>query len=178
LFTSRAAVESSTSMCEKFRCARRRASVTLELIVALPLLIIGLLAVVEFGVLLASLQQVAAASYEGAKAAAEAPALTSVPADNVLLASNIRALVDRRLQSAGFGSSASQGVTLRHTVGGGGDATDGICADPLTPPLPTQSVRVTVCVELTRLAPNVLSSFGFTLTGKVAEFTTTLDYEN
>lgn len=157
---------------------RRRGVVTLELLLSLPVLMIVLLAVVQFGVLMANLQHVAAASYEGAHYATEQAALTVVPASNAALAAAIRTAVDRRLESAGFGTNASAGVTLRHTVGGGGNATDGTCSDPLNPPLPARTVRVTVRVPLTRLAPNVLSTFGFDLTGRYTEMTSTLDFES
>ena len=49
----------------------RRAAVTLEMIVALPVLTIALLVVIELGVVMANLKHVAAASREGARLAAE-----------------------------------------------------------------------------------------------------------
>jgi Flp pilus assembly protein TadG len=154
------------------RPRRRTAAVTLELILALPVLVIALLVVIEFGVLMANLKHVAAASRDGAKLAAE-----TAPLGAGATAAALRSAIDRRLESAGFGAGAAQGVTLRHTVGSGSVVTDGICSDPTTPAMPDDAVRVTVCVELTRLAPDLLATFGFSLAGKVAEHTTTFHYE-
>lgn len=151
----------------------RRASVTLELLVGLPILAIGLFAVVEFGVLMASISQVVHASREGAKAAAENMAMT---------ANDVKMLVDTRLQSAGFGTAASSGITLQRKDAGGTVTTTksppmADCPTVTTPTQPNESARVTVCVPLIKLAPNVLASFGFTLSGKVAEATATFAQE-
>jgi Flp pilus assembly protein TadG len=157
------------------RRTARRGAVILELIVAIPILVIALLVVVQFGLIMANLKQVALASREGAKIAAETAGLST--ATTAAAAVAIRSAVDARLESAGFGSAASQGVTLRHNVGGGGVATDGTCSDPTTPTLPAGSVRVTICVELTKLTPNLLQTFGFDISSDVVEQTTTLDFE-
>jgi Flp pilus assembly protein TadG len=153
----------------------RRAGVTLELILGLPVLVIVLLIVVELGLIMGNSKHVAAASREGAKLAAEAATLN--PGNTAAVTAMIRVAIDRRLASAGLGNAATRGVTLRHTVGGGGSATSGSCPDPVVPVLPNDAVRVTVCVEMTRLSPNLLSIFGFDLTGRVVRSTTTYDYE-
>ncbi|MDA1053224.1 MAG: pilus assembly protein [Planctomycetota bacterium] len=157
---------------------RRRAhsgAVTLELIVSLLVLFIALFVVVEFGLAMANLQHLARASRDGAKIASETAGLA--PATTAATASTIRAAIDRRLESAGFGANATLGVTLRHTLGAGDVATDGTCSDPISPPLATDMVRVTVCVQLTKLTPNLLSPFGYDITSETAEHTTTFDYE-
>lgn len=154
----------------------RRGSIILELIIATPILVIALFVVVQFGLILANIKQVALASREAARIAAQSPGLApGVPTTAV--ASTIRTEVNARLESAGFGSAASEGVTLRHTVAGGDVATDGTCGDPTSLPLPASAVRVTVCVELATLTPNLLSAFGYDILGSVVEHTTTLDYE-
>lgn len=160
--------------------ARRRgyrgASVVVELLIAFPILFIALLVVVEFGVMMANLKQVAAATRDGARLAAQTAGLA--PATTAATAAAVRALVDNRLESAGYGANASQGVTLRHTVAGGGVATDGVCNDPLIPALPAvDAVRVTVRVELTKFTPNLLASFGFDLSTRFSEHTATFEYE-
>ncbi len=151
------------------RRPQRQGGVTLELILALPLLLIALLAVVEIGVIVANVKHVAAASREGAKLAAQTPGLsqatTAATRDAVQLA------INRRLESAGLGANAAQEVILRHTVA------DGDGEPPLDPPLPDEAVRVTVRVELTRLAPDLLGAFGFTLSGKTIDHSTTWAYE-
>ncbi len=155
------------------RPTRRRAvaAVTLELILALPILFIALLAVVEFGAVMANLQAVAAASREGGRFAARQGTL------NAGTASSIRTLVDNRLQTAGFGSTASTGVVLVHNIGATTTLTDGVCPAPTSPALPATSVRVRVCVPLTRLAPDLLNPFGFSLTSKTVQQDATFDYE-
>ncbi len=157
------------------RRPRPRGGVTLELILALPLLVIVLLAVIEVGLILANFKHVAAASREGAKMAAETVGLS--PGTTAATAAQVRSAVDRRLEAAGLGASASQGVTVRHTVTAAGAATNGDCSDPVVPALPDATVRVTVCVALTRLSPNLLGAFGFDLAGQTIEHTTTWDYE-
>lgn len=153
----------------------RTAAVTLELIVGLPVFLIFLAGIIEFGLVQANSQQVALASRLGAKIAAEYPGLG--PANTATVAAQIRSSIDRQLQTAGMGANASAGVTLRHTVGGGGNATDGQCSDPLTPAMPTTSVRVTVRVPVSRMTPDMLNVFGFSISGKSLEMTTTYTYE-
>jgi hypothetical protein len=76
-----------------------------------------------------------------------------------------------------MGPAGSDGITLRHTISGGGSATDGTCSDPTTPTMPSQSVRVTVRVPLPHMTPNLLNVFGFSTIGRTVEFTTTYSYE-
>ena len=153
----------------------RRAAVTVEFIIGLPIFLIFLSAIVEFGLVQANSQQVAIASRIGARLAAETAGLN--PGNTAATAASIRTEIDRQLESAKFGANASAGVTLRHNVSGGGVATDGTCNDPITPALPPNTVRVTVCVPMSALTPNLLNVFGFSTTGKTVEVTTTYAYE-
>lgn len=157
---------------------KRRGVVTFELIVTTPILLIFLAAVIEFGLILANTKQVALASRVGAKVAAEDSRLPGSTSD---VNDDVETAVNRQLQAAGFGASGTSGVTLRHNVGGGSVSdTNGTCADPTSPALPTDgsgSVRVTVCVELSKLTPDLLSMFGFSTSGKTVEVTTTYPYE-
>lgn len=155
----------------------RRGAVVLELLVAVPVLLVFLAAVVEFGLILAQSSQVAAASRGGAQWAA----VSGVPFDATTLAA-IRRAVDRQLQTAGFGVGASRGIVLEHTVPGGGPSPqiDGSCPVPNGPPLPTDgqgAVRVTVCVDLSRATPDLLATFGFSTAGRSIVLNTTLPYE-
>ena len=159
----------------------RRGLGALELLVGLPILLILLLAIVEFALIMDKLQQVALASRTGAgMAAQQLSSLFNVAA--------IKTEVDRQLLTAGI-SSGSCEVLLQHNVGtstpvvipsGSGTCT---CMSPTTPALPASSVvpdgcvRVTVCVRLSALAPDLLSSFGLSIQGLQVLQTTTLVYE-
>jgi Flp pilus assembly protein TadG len=166
---------------------RRRASTSknrpavcaIEVVLALPIFLVFLLAVVEFGLILANCKQVSLASRVGAKIASE----SSFPFDATTLV-NIRTAVDRQLESAGLGATASGAVVLQHNVAGGGASPQSSgplsCTAPTDPPLPSDgegAVRVTVCVELSKLTPNFLSTFGFSTAGKRVMLTTTYPYK-
>ena len=157
------------------RYPRRTAAVTLELIVGLPVFLIFLAGIIEFGLIQANSQQVSQSSRLGAKLAAEFPNLD--PGNTAAAAAQIRLEVDRQLQNAGLGLTGSDGVTLRHTVAGGGEATNGTCSDPLFPSMPFSAVRVTVRVPLPNMTPNLLNVFGFSIAGRTVEFTATYAYE-
>jgi hypothetical protein len=154
----------------------RRGAVTLELILVLPVWLIALLAMVEFGQILANQQQLALASRVGAEEASQTPDLAlagSVP-PNVLVA------IDQQLASS---SMSRCKVILEHNVGSPSPApvtlSDGTCecVPPLTPLPPRREyVRVTVCTELTELAPNLLSIFGFDISDCIVQHSTTFRY--
>lgn len=157
----------------------RRAVIVVELLLTFPILFVLLLAVIEFSLMIANMQQVSQASRFGTKMAADTPGLggfTDPPLTNTT-ATTIRTQVDRQFESAGFGSNASRGVTLRHTVGAGYVATDGTAADPFDPPMPTNAVRVTVSVDLSKLTPDLLATFGYSTSGQTVELSTTYPYE-
>ncbi len=166
---------------------RRRGVVTLELIVVTPIIAIMLSAVVEFGVLLASLENVSASVRAGAKVASElstAELASAMTADNV---DKVQAAVDRVLDSAGMVSCM---VILEHNPNCAGlvaaTKTTGVCAGcaapaaalPGTGVIPGGAVRVTVCVDAATAAPNLLSTFGYDLSGTVISEAITLPYEN
>ena len=79
--------------------------------------------------------------------------------------------------TAGFGQNVCRGVTLRHTVNAGYQATDGLAADPILPTMPNQAVRVTVSVNLSELTPDLLGTFGYSTADQTVEMTTTYPYE-
>lgn len=160
---------------------RRSAAVVVEFILSFPIFLLFLATVIEFALIIDSSQQVAQAARMGAKIAAETANLGNVIFDPPITgdtATAIRTAVDRQLENAGFGPNASQGVTLRHTVGVTNFSTDGNAPDPTLPAMPTNAVRVSVSVPLTKVTPNLLQSFGFSITNKAIDITTTFPYEN
>jgi len=140
----------------------------------LPVLIILAVAVIEFGLLLGNMKQVAAAARHGAVIAAED---ADVDTNISQSASDARDAVDRLLETANFGADASSGLTLRRNFSGDASNTQGTCDDPTTPSMPSfDAVRVSVCVPVTKLAPDLLSSFGFSISSRVVTMTATFPY--
>jgi Flp pilus assembly protein TadG len=131
----------------------------MEILLSLPVWLIGLLAVVEFGNLFSNLQQVALASRVGAEVAARTSPLPTSGA----IASPILGAINDQLAAANITPSA---VILEHNAGGTYvKLVDGASSfagpPPQTLPAVGTYVRVTVCVPATQLTPNVLRSFGF-----------------
>ncbi len=170
----------------KARRKSRRAIITLEAIIWIPILAILLAAVIEMGLLLTGSMHVAAASRLGAKLAAETTPLT--PANTAAVAMTIRGPIDDYFQNAGYGTTASAGVRLQHNIGAGGSAADGTCPAQTSPALPLPpsmafpdrpySVRVVVCVDATTVTPNLLTTFGFDISSVTLELATTYPYEH
>jgi len=150
-------------------------AVTLELILALPIWLIALLAIIEFGQILSGLQQVALASRVGAEEASQTSALATfgtVP-PNVLTA------INQQLASSGMSQCR---VIVEHNVGGSTILSTGTCDNclpPVNPEFPPsrEYVRVTVCVPMTELSPNLLGLFGFDISDCLAQQSTTFRYE-
>lgn len=160
------------------RIVRRppRGAVVLELILALPVLLIFLLAVVEFGLILAQLKHVGLASRVGAEAAAQTPGLSTVDGDAV--PADVRAAIDAQLSASGM---AACKVILEHNVPAAMvtlESGDCPCEPPGTPfPTTARYVRVTVCVPLSDLTPDLLENFGYTTAGQTVEHSSTFRYE-
>src|SRR5258707_1104988 len=93
----------------------------LELILVIPILLILLLAVLEFGQILASLKQVSLASRVGAKVASE---LSVLPPSGSAFPADVAAAVQNQLQSNGMTYSR---IVLQHDAGGSANclSTDG-----------------------------------------------------
>jgi Flp pilus assembly protein TadG len=171
-----------------------RAAIVVELVVALPVLAVFIAATIEFGAILSGMTQVAMASRMGAQIAAEDSNLQTV-AGSTAAVTAIQARVDRVLATAGIGSASAVGnsctVQLRHNIrdGSGLYTAGGSCPCesptsnlPPTPPIAAVPstpfyVRVTVCVELGKLAPPLLNSFGFSTANRFVEHTATYPYE-
>tara|TARA_R110002072_G_scaffold302100_1_gene483953 strand:- start:138904 stop:139548 length:645 start_codon:yes stop_codon:yes gene_type:complete len=165
----------------------RRGVVTLELIVVTPIIAIMLSAAVEFGVLLAGLEHVSASARAGAKVASElstANLASAAPADNIDM---VQAAIDNVLGSAGMAScmvildhnpDCSGLIAATKSTGACAGCAAPVAALPGTGVIPGGSVRVTVCVDAATAAPNLLSTFGYDLTGRVISESITLPYEN
>lgn len=153
-----------------------------------PVLLVFLAAVIEFGLVLGHWKYVEYSARMGAKVAAElsnADLSSGTDADNV---DEVRTAVDRVL--AGVGMSSCQ-VILEHNadcVTPTPDTKDSGACSPCSAPaaslpdntteVPGGVVRVTVCVPMTDLSPDLLSTLGFSLSGRVARASTTFPYEN
>lgn len=160
---------------QRFR-HRRAGGAILELIIFMPVMLIFLTSVVEFGQILSGLKVVELASRMAAKTAAE-----STQADLISGAalSSVESTANSTL--AGYGMTSCR-VILEHTLGGVGTFNTGTCpcSAPATPALPASAsgaVRVTVCVEATELTPDLLSTLGFTVAGQHGQQSTVLPIE-
>ena len=155
----------------------RRAVLTVELILTLPIFLILLVAVVQFGLYHVRMQHVALASRIGAQQAAQIANLQSYS----FVPSQVTSAVGAHLQSVGINTFC---IRLEHNDGGstvvlpsGGCSGCTISSLSSSPYLGTEYVRVSICVPLTELMPNVLKVFGFDLTGQYTAFTTVVRYE-
>ena len=157
----------------------RRAGVVLELLLSLPVLLIAMLAAIQFGMLFSGLQQLSLASRIGARAAAETAAL---PMNDGPVPANILQSVNRQMAQSGI---TSFGVLVEHNVAnptpGSPIRLSSGSPSPTAPgtalPPGTQYVRVTVAVSLTEVMPDLLGYFGFNILGKTAQQTTVYRYE-
>lgn len=161
---------------------RRGGGVTLELILNLPIWIIVLLAVIQFGQLLSNLQQVALASRVGAEEAAQTASLPTTDAQ--LAASDIVVAVEDCLQTAQIiDGSTDWCMVLEHNDGGTSTLTYSSsggacsCVPGPAPVVPNTYVRVTVCVPFTAVAPNLLGAYGLSFLSNDVQQQTTFMYE-
>jgi len=154
----------------------KRGVAYLELILALPILLIFLAATIEFGVIMANLKYLPLASRAGAKVLAES-------ADPSLALASVEAVVNETLSATGMTPCK---VTIKYNYPNNGSQSTGgscPCDGPAFSTFPTQdadtpyTVSVTVCVEVSQMAPDLLGMFGFSLAGRVATSTTIYPYE-
>ena len=168
--------------------ASRSGVVTLELILWLPIVMATVLAAIEFGLILVNFKHVQFASRVGAKVAAEELASsTTVP--SII---DIHAKVNRALSAMGMSTCKvllEQNIPSTACALNNSDQFMGVCTNcgPPSTTLPAAgtpsavpggTVRVTVCVELSQLTPDLLSSFGFSTTGKVVNASTAYPYKH
>ena len=142
------------SLKRKHNRSRKGALVSLELIMVLPILLMVLLATVEFGILLMSSQGVGAAAAIGSR--------------NAALPSSSRASVVSAVDSALAGYFWKNTRQIEVFVdSGGGFVKDTPVPGTLLANAPTGSiVSVTVNVEMDNAAPDLLTYFGLSLNNK------------
>jgi Flp pilus assembly protein TadG len=163
-------------------CGRRprSGSYVAELLFAMPVIIVFLWAVIEFGMFFANMQVLALASRSGARAASEA----SLPIPDPLPSEPEHAVVtavDQQLASSHIGSYQirvewNEGDNVHVSYYPSGATWDCAPDEVLpAPPLPASSyVRVSVCVPMSELMPNLLAVFGFDASARVASHTTVM----
>lgn len=171
---------SSRRFSSQLHLARhRRAGVVLELLLSFPILLIAFLAAIQFGMLFSKIQQLALASRIGALAAAQSIALTPV---NGPVPLSILQPITRQMNLI---SASPYGVLIEHNATNPQPVTPVLlasgtpaCTQPTTP-LPTSGryVRVTVCVKVTQIAPDLLGMFGLDITTLNAQQTSVFRYE-
>jgi Flp pilus assembly protein TadG len=157
----------------------------LETILALPIFVIMLMGLVEFGVLVENLQHVEAASRAGVVVASRTADATlnlaALPAD-------VLAAVNNELDQMHSGAVARQvrletnvtavggvGATFSRT-GGKDNAPDPYIAVTAPAAPATAYVRVTVFVDVPDVTPNVLAAFGIDFSSEVVQQTTTFPW--
>jgi len=168
-------MKSVTPNLNQTKSTGRRGVVILEFILWFPVLVITLLAVVEFSLILAGAKVVDFSSRTGAKLAAETPNLVANAGTEI---TTITTAVNNELQSAGYGTNAAKGVRLQYNLpGGSGTVATGTCPQITSPALPSNSVRVVVNVDLSKFTPDMLGSYGFSTSGRTVLLSTTQSYE-
>lgn len=153
----------------------------LELVLALPILILPILAIMRFGLMYANLQQVALACRMGAEEASQTAGLATAAS----IPNNILQAVDRTLATAKIQRCT---IRLEHNAGG----TQEVLVDSATTTCncgsgsmlsgtlpPGEYVRLTVCVPVQELVPRCLAGFGLGVcsASDMVESTTVFRYE-
>lgn len=166
------------------KLCHRSAAVILELILTLPILMIALAAIVEFGLLLNNLQYVESASRAGVQVASR---LSAASLNTGSLDASVLTAVNQELSNISPGVVARQ-VYLEHNVNPAPPPTVGatvmVCDGASSTPCPfvtvtapsapsTEYVRVTVFVDFPDVAPNALAYFGLDFENSIVQQTTT-----
>ena len=159
----------------------RRGVVLLEMILALPLLIIVVMAIVEFGLLFSNAQVVAMASRAGTQVASE---LTTIPSSGAVPVA-VETAVARELarirvtryrirleHNINFTPPPLTMTPVVLTTTSAGGPTGGPTPSAITLTPDRRYVRVTVYVWTTDLTPNLLSTFCVDLSNRVSSQTT------
>jgi hypothetical protein len=155
----------------------RSGAVALELLIAVPVAVVMILAVIEFSLVFAAAKQVALASRLGAKAAAETGDVS-----NFVMGGGLRAAVDRHLLAAGSPGAcrviAEFGSGNTYTTVSDDGAIPCNCAPPgVDGPNTATFVRVTVCARLTDFTPDLLGLYGFSIADRALTHSTTFRRE-
>lgn len=149
---------------------RRQGSVVLEFILAFPIILILTLAVIEFSLYSLLQQTITTATVEGARQSATIGSTTNSVGNLIhqYLAINSLNLVVQPASPGNGNVLVSIQKSTNPTVKLGNSD---ITCYPVGPTPTATETKVTVCVNLTDPSgssplPNLLSSFGFSLTGK------------
>ena len=151
---------------------RRGGSVTLEFILAFPILFIATLAIFEFGILLLVEQAVVTAAIEGSREGAKLGATTDCVAKKIQSILGVHCIkFDTMTGQLGSGEAR---VIVEDGSGliSGERGNLSISCTPQGPPPSSTQIRVTVCVPVTNAegctpVPDWLAYFGFSLQNKV-----------
>ncbi|MGQ9562119.1 MAG: TadE/TadG family type IV pilus assembly protein [Thermogutta sp.] len=140
----------------------RRGGLTLELVLVLPIFLIALLAVIQFGQYFANLQELSFAARVGGEEAAIAATLPTI--EGAPVPPSIVNAVDQQLLAAGI---TRRMIALEHNLGGNQTSliTPSTASAPpkLSSTPPGQYVRVVVVVPKSELMPNLLKLLGLHL---------------
>jgi|YNPNPStandDraft_1061719.scaffolds.fasta_scaffold69776_2 hypothetical protein len=142
---------------ERGLAGRRRGSLTVELILVLPILILVCLATIQFGILMTVHQAVTHAATAAAREAAKGASI-----------SQLGCIVNQVLKPHNLTVGNCVSVVLEDGVAPDPEQVGTVPCPPAGSPLPGNSVRVSVCVD-TDCKPfiNPLSSFGFSLANRI-----------
>lgn len=171
----------------QFRRSKRRAVSLLEIIIGLPIMLILLFAVVQFGLLQSNQQTLKMASRAGALVAAN----MEIDGTEVVIDSEIINAIDEVLRKGGLIDPAETitmvgEVQLNYAVYNSGTMmpASGTIPMPATlmPPSPAvypdyHYVQVTISIPVQRLAPNAMACFGVDYSGRNALMTSLFRHE-
>ena len=170
----------------QFRKSKRRGASLLEFIIGLPIVLILLLAVMQFGLLQTNQQTLKMASRAGALVAAnmEIDGTESVPDPEIVNA------IDEVLFRGGILSSGESIVDVGEVqlnynvydpVAESAISDEIYFVSPCDPPTTTYPnyhyVQVTICLPAQRLTPNALACFGVDYTGRNVVMTSLFRHE-
>jgi len=170
----------------QFRKSKRRAASLLEIIIGLPIVLILLLAVVEFGLLQSNQQTLKMASRAGAMVAAELAIDGTEMQPDVAIVKAINEVLRQGDILASSESIVTVGkVQLNYSVYEPGSMTvienerffTARCDPPPTVYPNYHYVQVTICLPAKRLAPNVLANFGVDFSGRDVVMTSLFRHE-
>lgn len=156
---------------------RRRAVMTLELILVLPIMLIVLLATIQFGQYFANLQELTFAARVGAQEAAQTPALPAMDGNPV--PTSVITAIDQQLSAFGINERI---IVLEHNTQGTPVSLVTPTGTPtppkLTPLPPGRYVRVVIVVPKSEMMPELLKTFGLCLAaGQATTVSAVFPYE-
>ncbi len=158
---------------------RRSGAVVVELMIALPILVIALFAIIEFGLWMSGKQRLEMAARIAAEAASKSASIERLSS---LDGTEIKTKIYRYLENGGIPTENVQ-VALMHNVGNESivvDPPDGtlIGMDLSEPPqVDCEYVRVVVSIPTNDITPNLLELFLLDVSGLTTTHSKTYRYE-